>query len=218
MTRYILNKSFQCRTARSERVLAVAEAFGLGLEDREFRVLDNVEIDVNPGDVVFITGQSGSGKSQLLRMLQQQMQESGLTVADIESVKFEDCALIDQIGENMTDAIGLLARAGINDAYLLIRKPQELSDGQRYRFRLAKMFEQRADVWVADEFGAVLDRTTAKTVAFNAQKLARAGNHILMVATTHDDMVKELGPNVMVTKHYNDRIQIVRSQETEDAQ
>lgn len=208
---YTLTKSFSTRVERSERVLAVAEAFGLGLEEGEFTLFKNLELEVNPGDVVYITGQSGSGKSQLLRMLSAAMTETGLQVADFDHVALKDKPIIDQIGSNMTEAIELLSRAGINDAYLTIRKPQELSDGQRYRLKLAKLMENDADVWVCDEFGAVLDRITAKTVAFNSQKLARVKKRILIVATTHTDLVTELAPSLIIEKHYKDRIKITRN-------
>jgi len=210
MTLYHVTRSFRTRVARSERVLAMAEAFGLGLEEKEFHVFQNLPIEIDRGDVVYITGQSGSGKSQLLRELTRQMREEGLVVADIDQVKLEDQALIDQIGANMQEAIELLSRAGINDAYLAIRRPEELSDGQRYRLRLAKLMESNADVWVADEFGAVLDRETAKVVSYNAQKLARARGVTLMVATTHTDLVEELAPTITVTKRFQERVNIVR--------
>jgi ABC-type ATPase with predicted acetyltransferase domain len=63
--------------------------------------------------------------------------------------------------------------AGLNDAYLFVRKPSEMSDGQKYRLKIAKLIESGADVWVADEFGAVLDRVTAQVVASNLQRAAR---------------------------------------------
>lgn len=204
-----LNKSFQTSVARSERVIKVAEAFGLGLEDREFVVLDNVELDVNPGDVVYINGQSGAGKSVLLRELSQKLADAGQSVTNIDSVKFEDKPLIDQIGvSSMAEAIRLLSIAGLSDAYLYIRNPQELSDGQRYRFRLAKLVEENADVWVADEFGAVLDRVTAKIVAWNLAKVARSLGKTLIVATTHTDLRDELAPSLAITKRFHDRIKI----------
>lgn len=205
-----LNKSFQTRTARSERVIKVAEAFGLGLEDREFTVLDNVEVDINPGDVVYICGQSGAGKSVLLREISECLSASGQNVANIDKVELDESrALIDQIGENgMAEGIRYLSVAGLSDAYLYIRKPSELSDGQRYRYRLAKLLESNADVWVADEFGAVLDRVTAKIVAWNLAKVARAHNKTLIVATTHTDLRDELAPSLTITKRFHDRIKI----------
>jgi len=216
MTVYTISKSFTTRVARSERVLAIAEAFGLGLEEKVFHVFKELPIEIDQGDVVYITGQSGSGKSQLLRELTIQMRESGLKVADIDGVVLEDRALIDQIGKNMADAIELLSRAGINDAYLAIRRPEELSDGQRYRLRLAKLMEADADVWVADEFGAVLDRITAKTVAFSMQKLARSRGRTLMVATTHTDLIAELAPSLTVTKRFEARVDLQRATKVSD--
>lgn len=204
-----LNKSFQTSVARSDRVIKVAEAFGLGLEDREFTVLDGVELDVNAGDVVYINGQSGAGKSVLLRELSEELAKAGQSVVNIDAIAFEDKPLIDQIGgESMAEAIRLLSIAGLSDAYLYIRKPQELSDGQRYRFRLAKLIEGNADVWVADEFGAVLDRVTAKIVAWNLAKTARHYGKTLIVATTHTDLIDELAPSLTITKRFHDRIKI----------
>jgi ABC-type ATPase with predicted acetyltransferase domain len=207
--RITLNKSFQSRVERSENVIKVAEAFGLGLEDREFVVLEGVELEVIPGDVVYINGQSGAGKSVLLRELSHELAEAGQVVSNIDGVAFEDKPLIDQIGGgSLAEAIRLLSIAGLSDAYLYIRKPSELSDGQRYRFRLAKLIEEGADVWVADEFGAVLDRVTAKIVAWNLAKIARHYGKTLIVATTHTDLRDELAPSLAITKRFHDRIKI----------
>lgn len=208
---YTIDKRFRTEVARSVRVLEIAEAFGLGLDNKEFVVFDNQELEINQGDVVYITGQSGSGKSVVLRELALKMEEQGLKVVNIDSVALEDKALIDQIGKDTTEALGLLSIAGLNDAYLFIRKPSELSDGQRYRFRLAKIIESKAQVWIADEFLAVLDRTTARVIAFNLQKVARKAGATLMVATTHTDMVLDLAPNLLVEKKYREKIKIIRS-------
>ena len=208
--KYTVDKRFSTEVERTDRVLEIAEAFGLGLDDKEFVIFDNQEIEINQGDVVYITGQSGSGKSQALKELKLQMDAEGLSVADIDKVPLLDKPLIDQIGKDLNDALYYLALAGINDAYLYIRKPNELSDGQRYRFRLAKVIESGAKVWVADEFLAVLDRDTAKVIAFNMQKLARKVGATLMVATTHGDMVADLAPNLKITKRYREKIEIVR--------
>lgn len=210
MTKYVIDKAFKTSVERSPRVLEVSEAYGLGLSDKVWKIYDKFEIEVKQGDVVYITGQSGSGKSLLLRELHDQMKAEGLAVADIEGMVFDSRPLIDQIGESMTEASILLAQAGINDAYLQIRRPTELSDGQRYRLKLAKLIETKAQVWVADEFGAILDRVTAKVVAFNMQKMARKMGATLIVATTHLDLVDELGPDLMITKRYKTRVDVAK--------
>lgn len=213
MTTYHIDKRFHTEVERTDRVLEIAEAFGLGLDDKEFVVFDNQPLPVEQGDVVYITGQSGSGKSTVLKELVIQMATEGLHVADIDKVKLLDKPLIDQIGKDTAEALNFLSIAGLNDAYLFIRKPKELSDGQRYRFRLAKIIESGAQVWVADEFLAVLDRTTAKVIAFNLQKVARKVGATLIVATTHTDMVKDLAPNLYIEKKYREKIQIIKSPE-----
>lgn len=207
-TKLTLSRAFTSYVDRTERVIKVAEAFGIGLEDKQWVVYENLELPVHQGDVIYVTGQSGSGKSCLLRDISAGLEADGLKVARIEDVPLDDRPIIDQLGEDMTDATRLLAQAGISDAYLFIRKPSELSDGQRYRFRLAKLLESDADVWVADEFGAVLDRVTAKVVAYNLQKVARKAKKTVVVATTHTDLVEELGPDIMITKRFQDRIDV----------
>jgi ABC-type ATPase with predicted acetyltransferase domain len=206
---FIINKSFKTAVKRSERVMNVAEAFGIGLDDKEFVIFEDFNIKITDGDVVYINGQSGSGKSVLLRELAQCLEDEGRKVANIDKVIYQpEVPIIDQLGDDMGRATTLLAMAGISDAYLYIRTPDQLSDGQRYRFRLALLLEQDADVWVADEFGAVLDRITAKVVAFNFQKVARKAGKTVIVATTHTDLVDELSPDTIIKKRFHDRVEV----------
>lgn len=208
MTLYAVNKKFTTRVERSPRVLEVAEAFGIGLEEKDFVVFDDLKLEIEHGDVVYITGQSGGGKSVLLRELASQMAAEGKSVVNLDAIEFKDKPLIDQIGTGTNDAIYLLGVAGISDAYLYVRKPSELSDGQRYRFRLAKAIETKADVWVADEFLAVLDRTAAKVIAYSVQKTARRAGATVIVATTHTDMVHDLHPNLKVEKRFREKVRV----------
>jgi uncharacterized protein len=206
--KHLINKRFTASVERTERVLEIAEAFGLGLDDKEFVVFDNQEIDIEQGDVVYVTGQSGSGKSTVLRELKAQLIAAGTAVCDIDEIQFKDCPLINEIGADTNDALKYLSIAGLNDAYLFIRKPSELSDGQRYRFRLAKLIEANAKVWVADEFLAVVDRDTAKVIAFNMSRVARKMGATLIVATTHTDLRQDLAPSVYIEKRYREKIEV----------
>lgn len=221
---YIIDKRFTCSVARSQRVIDVAEAFGLGLDDTEFVVFDNLQLEVPQGSVVYITGQSGSGKSLLLRDLERQMGNRGLSTVNLDNVPLDNTKpLIEQIGTSTGDAQRLMTLAGLTDAYLWIRRPSELSDGQRYRFRLAKAMETKASVWVADEFMAVLDRTAAKVIAYSVQKAARSQGKTLIVATTHTDMVADLAPSLFVEKRYREKLRVETMNEwgvvpSEDAQ
>lgn len=215
MTNYQISRSFTTSVERTSRVLEVAEAFGLGLSDKEFVVYDGLELDIRPSDVVYITGQSGSGKSLLLRDLAQKMRESGLKVSDLNEIVLEEKPVVELLGKTTNEALELLSRAGISDAWIYIRKPSELSDGQRYRLKLAMVLASDADVWIADEFGAVLDRITAKVVAYNMAKVSRREGKIFMVATTHSDMIEELSPDVFVEKMFREKVQVIADRDDE---
>ncbi|WP_323016461.1 ABC transporter [Castellaniella sp.] len=205
---YVVDVRFDTRVERTPRVLEIAEAFGIGLDDKEFVVFDKLDIQVKQGDIVYITGQSGSGKSQMLYSLERQMRERGLAVSNISATKLEDLPIIDTLGVDTNEAIKLLSSVGINDAYLYARRPSELSDGQRYRYRLALAIEQKAKVWVADEFMAVLDRVAAKVISYSLQKLARRLGVTLLVATTHTDLVPDLSPDLVVVKRFREKLRI----------
>lgn len=207
--KYLINKKFTTRVERTPRVLEIAEAFGIGLEDKEFVIFDDLELEVKPGDIVYITGQSGSGKSLLLRELAEQMAARGMDVVNLDHIQLDNSRpLIDQLGRDTGDALRLLSIAGLNDAFLYVRRPNELSDGQRYRFRLAKAIESKADVWVVDEFMAILDRVAARVIAFSIQKTARKVGTTVIVATTHTDMVQDLHPDLYIEKRYREKLKV----------
>lgn len=204
-----LDVAFETHVERTPRVLEVAEAFGIGLDDKQFVLFDNLTVYAAPGDVFYITGQSGSGKSVMLRELQKQLSEvHSQQVVNIDQMELPEIPLVEQVGRTTQEALELMSKVGINDAYLFIRKPSELSDGQRYRLRLAHLINSPATVWVADEFGAILDRTTAKIVAYSLSRLARQLNKILIVATTHTDLEEELAPTYRVDKRFREKISI----------
>ena len=209
--KYTLNRQFDTNVKRTSRVVDVAEMFGLGLDDKTFTVLSNLELEIKQGDIVYITGQSGSGKSTILHELKNEMTKAGLKVADFSDLKVTDEPIVDQVypkEKSLNKPLELFALVGLSDANLFLRSPKELSDGQRYRFMLAKLIETGAQVWMADEFLALLDRITAKVIAFNIQKIARKVGATLVVATTHRDMVDDLHPDLFIEKKYQDKVKV----------
>ncbi|NJL32373.1 MAG: hypothetical protein HC898_12585 [Phycisphaerales bacterium] len=92
-----------------------------------------------------------------------------------------DVPLVDgfaDLGLSLEEVTSLLSLAGLGDAFVMLRKPGELSEGQRYRLQLARLLAQvhrqqgrqagesdRLRVILADEFGATLDRLTAQVIA-----------------------------------------------------
>jgi len=196
----------------SERVVAVAEGFGLGLDQWEkFIIYDNVELNIGPTDIVYITGDSGSGKSVLLKALEKDIkQDMGLSCINIADIQPDlNRPLIETVGETLEEGLELLSKVGLNDAFLFLRSYEQLSDGQKYRYKIAKMMESKAQFWIIDEFAATLDRDTAKIVAFNLQKLARQQGKAVLAATTHTDLSEDLNPSVHIHKRFGKEICVV---------
>jgi ABC-type transport system involved in cytochrome c biogenesis ATPase subunit/GNAT superfamily N-acetyltransferase len=173
---------------------------------QKFLIYDNVELKIGSRDIVYITGDSGSGKSVLLRQMKADLGENAVDVADIQVDS--DKPLIDTVGKTVEEGLELLSRVGLNDAFLFVRRFRELSDGQRYRYRIAKLLESEKQWWVLDEFCATLDRDTAKIVAFNLQKLARQQGIAVLAATTHTDLFEDLKPSVHIHKRFGKEIQV----------
>jgi ABC-type lipoprotein export system ATPase subunit len=210
--KFIINISYETAAPEpTERVIGVAEGFGLGLDQwQKFVIYDNVELKIGPQDIVYITGDSGSGKSVLLKALEkdirQDMELSSINIAEIKPEPNKP--LIETVGKSLEEALELLSRVGLNDAFLFLRTYEQLSDGQKYRYKIAKMIESQAQFWIMDEFAATLDRDTAKIVAYNLQKLARQQSKGVLAATTHTDLFEDLNPSVYIYKKFGKEIDI----------
>jgi len=172
---------------------------------------DNTELKIGARDIVYITGESGSGKTALLKALQKDIEQNpelggAVNIADIKPQPNKP--IIETVGKTIEHGLELLSRVGLNDAFLFLRRYRELSDGQRHRYHTAKMIESQAQFWIMDEFCATLDRDTVKIVAFNVQKLARQLGKAVLAGTTHTDLLEDLNPSVHIHKRFGKEIQV----------
>ena len=135
-----INIAYKTKTDITDRTVKVAEAFGIGVDNfQEHVIYDNLELKIAPNDVVYVTGDSGSGKSVLLKALEKDLQPETINLNDVQIEPAKP--LIDTAGKNFHEGLTLLSRVGLNDAFLFVRRYSQLSDGQKYRYRLAKMIE-----------------------------------------------------------------------------
>jgi ABC-type lipoprotein export system ATPase subunit len=214
----------------SMRAARVMDHFGIGFEQGRHVIADGLELPIDAGDVVLFTGASGSGKSSLMRgvadaLLRADANEkqspdagdecgaSNSRVLDIGALELGERILIDALPVEVDEAMHLLSACGLGEAQLMLRTPAELSDGQRYRFRLALGLSQKPWWIVADEFTATLDRTLARVIAFNIRRLANRTGTGFLLATTHEDVIEDLDPDVHVRCRLDGEVSVERRSE-----
>jgi ABC-type ATPase with predicted acetyltransferase domain len=73
MKRFSVSKQFESNVPVSERVSMVCRMFGVSIDRREQRGIHRCDIDVEDGNIVYITGPSGAGKTVLLRELEKKV-------------------------------------------------------------------------------------------------------------------------------------------------
>jgi len=208
---FLISIAYETGVKVSPRTIKVAEAFGIGVDKRrKFTIYDDIKLKITPRDIVYITGDSGSGKSILLRTIEndikRDMNLKAINIDEIKPVLGEP--IIETIGETFEEGLDLLSKVGLNDAFLFLRSYEQLSDGQKYRYKIAKLIESKAQFWIMDEFCATLDRDMAKIVAFNVQKHARRAGKAVLAATTHTDLFEDLAPSVHIHKGWGKRVEV----------
>jgi hypothetical protein len=97
----------------------------------------------------------------------------------------------------------------LSDVFALLNRPGGLSAGQQYRFRLARALAAGKPFVFADEFCSELDRITAATVAFNVHRLAKHTHTTLVLASSHDDILLDLAPDVLIVKDFTGPAEVI---------
>jgi ABC-type ATPase with predicted acetyltransferase domain len=209
MRKISVEKKFEVNPQKSERVTTVMRMFGVGIDRLKCqRTTHACEVEVNDGDIVYITGPSGAGKSVLLREMQ-------ASVGDDDKIVIEQIALpadksvIDCIGGNGTiDGLSILSYAGLSDVFCMLNAPANLSEGQKYRFRLACALASGRKFIFADEFCSNLDRITASVIAYNVRRFAKRNNVTFFLASAHEDILADLQPDVLVVKRFEGEAEV----------
>lgn len=185
----------------------VQRAFSLSESVLEQRVLSNISLRIPAGTVVLVTGPSGSGKSTILDVVLGRVELSDGTCLAPHGAKVGTLAplnpkrpLIEVFGgAGAGPALELLGWVSLSDAFVFLKRFDELSAGQQYRAELAALLATHVNVWVADEFCANLDPITANVVADRAQRLARRFGAALVVATSQpENILQALRPDLVL--------------------
>lgn len=202
-----------------------------GRATRALQVLQDIHLDVAPGEFISIVGASGCGKSTLLRLIlgldddyQGRILLDGKPVVGTSlerGIVFQDHRLFPWLTVEQNIAVGL-KNAGLNpkekadriwDHIVLVgleafaaAYPHQLSGGMAQRVAIARGLVNRPRVLLLDEPLGALDALTRNRLQNELQRIwQREGTTMLLV--THDvDEAVFLGDRVVVMEPHPGRI------------
>ncbi|WP_181774095.1 ABC transporter ATP-binding protein [Amycolatopsis pittospori] len=160
-------------------------------------LLEGVDLDIGPGEIVGLVGPSGSGKTSLARVLsglnrplEGEVRIDGRVAMLFQSPRrsvdprltlrrsIEICAADPEI-----DWERLCARADLPPG-LLDRYPRQVSDGQLQRAAIARALVGKPGYLLCDEMTAALDPATTAAVVTTVRRAADDGAGVLFIS--HD--------------------------------
>lgn len=205
--------------APSVRISHVSKRFGTGPV-----VLDDISLDIAPGEFVCLLGASGCGKSTLLNLVAglEPVSAGEIVTPDGGSaVMFQDSALMPWLTarhnielalrlrgmprkERRAEALRLLDTVNLSDA--ADKRPHELSGGMRQRVALARALAQDRSVLLMDEPFAALDAITRDLLHEELERVWRVTGRTIVFVTHNVREAARLGQRVILLSSRPGRI------------
>jgi ABC-type lipoprotein export system ATPase subunit/GNAT superfamily N-acetyltransferase len=132
--------------------------------------------------IVLIVGTSGSGKSTILRSL-----------GANQAITISPCSTVIENFSTPERGEELLLAAGLRSIPAWFRPPGTLSNGEYHRFEMAMALNQGIEC--IDEFTSVVDRDTAKSLAYSVRQWFNKNPGVLYIASCHRDIIDWLDPD-----------------------
>ncbi len=182
----------------------------------EVKVLSDINLDIQQGELIVFVGPSGCGKSTLLRMIAGlekitggELQIDGMVVNDIPPAQrgiamvFQSYALYPHmtVRDNMAFALKLAGKSkseideAVNRAANVLqlgpyldRLPKALSGGQRQRVAIGRSIVRDPKVYLFDEPLSNLDAALRVATRIEIAKLKESMPNSTMIYVTHDQV------------------------------
>ena len=209
--------------------------------EKEFKALDDIDLDINEGEFVVVLGPSGAGKSTLLNLIGgMDTPTSGQIIIDDENIsnyneeklseyRAENIGFIFQfynilptltVLENVEIVKDIVKNAGDSKSALeavgliehINKFPNQLSGGEQQRVSIARAIAKNPKLLLCDEPTGALDSKTGVEVLKLLKKQCDANNgNNTVIVVTHNSLFAEIADTVIKVK--NGKIESVVSNE-----
>lgn len=198
------------------------------LKDIKFKnILDIENLEINENVVTVVKGESGSGKSTMLKLLNNIISPdsgivmyNGVDVSDINPITLRREVIMQSqfptifpgnVRENLNVIFTLRGEEGLSDEELLkameivnLKKDlnddaQNLSGGEKTRLSIARLFLVEPDVFLLDEPGASLDSKTEEILMNNVIAEIKKRNKTL-IFISHSENPEIISDEIITLK------------------
>ncbi len=205
--------------------------------------LQNVDLEINTGEVIVILGPSGSGKSTLLNILSgldlptkgevfyQNKRIDNQDEEQLAAYRYQDLGFVFQSYNLMSSLTAKenieLGKTHQNDCELeqIIKKmgllehqhkyPYQLSGGQMQRVAIARSLIKNPQVIFCDEPTGALDEKIGKAILEELQKINKEQNTTIIIVT-HNPSIAKIG-NKVIKMNSGEIIETYQNKKTVEA-
>ena len=207
----------------------VSKVYKIG--DNEFKALDNIDLELNKGEMIVVLGPSGAGKSTLLNLIGgMDSPSSGKVIIDGENISnYSENKLSDYRAENVgfifqfynilpsltvkenVDIVKDIVKNPISTEEALkgvgLEKhknkfPNQLSGGEQQRVSIARAIAKNPKLLLCDEPTGALDSNTGVEVLKLLRKQCDANNGAnTVIIVTHNSLIADIADTIINVKN-----------------
>ena len=174
-------------------------------------ILNDINLQINDGEIVSILGPSGCGKTTLLNLIlglvnadggkiifngnditDTPMEKRGFNIVFQDYALFPNLNVIKNIRYGLKNKTGISSEKEINDLIELLglkehlnKRIEQLSGGQKQRVALARTLVMKPKILLLDEPLSALDGVIKESIKAKIREIARE-YHLTTVIVTHD--------------------------------